>query len=70
MLFIVLFVEYINFLIPHKAMDMFDMGDGFESLEEGVARVRCPVLVLGVTSDILFPVEQQREMANLLQKTG
>ena len=51
-------------------MDMFDMGDGFESLEEGVARVKCPVLVLGVTSDILFPVVQQREMADLLQKTG
>ena len=53
-----------------QAMDMFDMGDGFESLKEGVARVTCPVLVLGVTSDILFPVEQQREMAELLQSTG
>lgn len=49
---------------------MFDMGDGFSSLEEGVARVHCPVLVLGVTSDILFPIEQQREMKELLQKTG
>lgn len=26
-------------------MDMFDMGDGFDSLLEGVARVKCPVLV-------------------------
>ena len=46
------------------------MGDGFPSLEEGVARVQCPVLVLGVTSDILFPVQQQREMAEMLQKIG
>ena len=53
-----------------QAMDMFDMGDGFKTLEEGVARVTCPVLVLGVTSDVLFPVEQQREMAELLQKKG
>ena len=51
-------------------MDMFDMGDGFGSLEEGVARVQCPVLVLGVTSDVLFPVEQQREMADMLKSTG
>ena len=49
---------------------MFDMGDGFGALEKGVARVQCPVLVLGVTSDILFPVEQQREMADLLKKSG
>ena len=49
---------------------MFDMGDGVGALEEGVARVQCPVLVLGVTSDILFPVEQQREMADLLKKSG
>ena len=49
---------------------MFDMGDGFTALEEGVARVQCPVLVLGVTSDILFPVQQQREMAEMLKNTG
>ena len=51
-------------------MDMFDMGDGYGSLEEGVARVQCPVLALGVTSDILFPVEQQRQMAEMLKTTG
>ena len=49
---------------------MFDMGDGCGSLEEGVARVQCPVLALGVTSDILFPVEQQRQMADMLKDTG
>ena len=53
-----------------QAMDMFDMGDRVGSLEEGVARVQCPVLVLGVTSDILFPVEQQRQMAEMLKNTG
>ena len=46
---------------------MFDMGDGFNSLKEGVAKVTCPV---GVTSDILFPVEQQRQVAEMLQSTG
>ena len=49
---------------------MFDMGDGFPSLLEGIARVHCPLLVLGVTSDVLFPVSQQREMATLLQEAG
>lgn len=27
-------------------------------------------MVLGVTSDVLFPVEQQREMASLLKEAG
>lgn len=30
----------------------------------------CLPQVLGVTSDILFPVQQQREMSELLQKSG
>ena len=49
---------------------MFNMEDGQNSLVEGVGRVQCPVLVLGVTSDVLFPVEQQREMAVLLKEAG
>jgi homoserine O-acetyltransferase len=31
---------------------------------------RTPTLVLGVQSDILFPVEQQREMADALRMSG
>ena len=49
---------------------MFNMEDGHSSLVEGVSRVTCPVLVLGVTSDVLFPIEQQREMATLLKEAG
>ena len=49
---------------------MFNMADGCNSLLEGMGRVKCPVLVLGVTSDILFPIEQQREMVALLQQAG
>lgn len=30
----------------------------------------CLLQVLGVTSDVLFPVQQQREMSELLQKSG
>lgn len=51
-------------------MDMFDMEDGHNSLVESVGRIKCPLLVLGVTSDVLFPVEQQREMAALLKESG
>jgi homoserine O-acetyltransferase len=34
-----------SLLYISKAMDLFDMSDGYSSLEEGVSRVTCPVLV-------------------------
>ena len=41
------------------------------SLAEGMAPLRdIPTLVLGVQSDILFPVEQQREVVDALRMAG
>jgi homoserine acetyltransferase len=41
------------------------------SLSAGLSSLsQTPTLVLGVQSDILFPVEQQREMADALRMTG
>ncbi|XP_002736918.1 uncharacterized protein LOC100374280 [Saccoglossus kowalevskii] len=59
-----------SLLYISKAMDMFDMGDGFPSLLDGVSRIKCPVMVLGVQTDILFPVWQQREIGDLLRQSG
>jgi homoserine acetyltransferase len=40
-------------------------------LAAGLARLRSiPTLVLGVQSDVLFPVEQQRELADALKMSG
>jgi homoserine O-acetyltransferase len=59
-----------SYLYVSKAMDLFDLGDGFSTHEEGVARVKAPTLVIGVLSDILFPSWQQAELATLLQRAG
>lgn len=59
-----------SFLFISKAMDLFDLGEGQESYQAGVARVRCPSLVIGVTSDVLFPSWQQRELAEMLAEGG
>ena len=34
-----------SFFLITKAMDLFDLGEGFSSLLEGVAQIRCPTLV-------------------------
>ena len=41
-----------------------DLAEGLKPLS------RTPTLILGVQSDILFPVEQQREVADALRMTG
>ena len=51
-------------------MDMFDLGETFGGIETALKRVVCPVMVMGVQTDILFPIEQQREMSKLLKKAG
>ena len=51
-------------------MDIFDVSEGFKSLEEGLAHVTCPVMVIGVQTDILFPISQQRELSSVLQSAG
>lgn len=53
-----------------RALDLFDLADGFGSLETAVARIQCPTLVVGVSSDILYPVYQQKEIVEALHSQG
>uniref|UniRef100_A0A0B7A6S9 AB hydrolase-1 domain-containing protein n=1 Tax=Arion vulgaris TaxID=1028688 RepID=A0A0B7A6S9_9EUPU len=59
-----------SLLYISKAMDMFDIGEGYDSLEDGLSRVKCPAMVIGVQTDMLFPIWQQREISKLLQEAG
>eukprot|EP01135_Chromosphaera_perkinsii_P006089 Nk52_evm3s393 gene=Nk52_evmTU3s393 len=53
-----------------KASDLWDISKKCDSFEEGMGLIKCPVLVMGVTSDILMPVSQQREISGVLAKLG
>jgi homoserine O-acetyltransferase len=62
-----------SYLYISKAMDLFDLlepGPTQDPGEAAVDRVRAPALVIGVTTDVLFPVWQQRELAEHLEKGG
>ncbi len=53
------------YLYLSRAMDLFDVAEYGGSVAAGLARVKANrALIVGVTTDILFPVEQQQEMAN------
>ena len=58
-----------SYLYISKAMDLFDL-QGEEGDAPTLAEIECPVLVIGISSDILFPVWQQRELARLLEEQG
>ena len=52
-------------------MDWFDIAEHGESLEDGMAKLDIGrALVIGVTTDILFPARQQKEIADLMTATG
>lgn len=53
-----------------RALDLFDLGRGCRSYEEGVAQIRVPTLVIGISSDILYPPYQQQEIVEHLQAAG
>jgi homoserine O-acetyltransferase len=60
------------YLYLSRAMDQFDMRDhGGGSLEIAFAKIRAQrALVIGVESDMLFPLFQQREIAEVLRASG
>jgi homoserine O-acetyltransferase len=60
-----------SYLYISKAMDLFDLlGDDDDDEPPEIDRIQAPTLVVGVTTDVLFPVWQQRELAEALTKRG
>ncbi len=59
-----------TYLYLSKAMDLHDLGYGFPSYEAGVQRIKAATLIIGFDSDILFPIYQQKELADILGKTN
>jgi len=60
-----------SYLYMSRAMDWFDVADHGGSVKAGLAKIHTKKnLVIGVTTDILFPVVQQQEMAEGLKNVG
>ncbi len=59
------------YLYLSRAMDLFDVADHGGSLENGLARAGARRgLVIGTITDFLFPIKQQRELAEGLARGG
>ncbi|HEY1792686.1 MAG TPA: homoserine O-acetyltransferase [Opitutaceae bacterium] len=59
-----------SYLYITRAIDHFDLAQAYGSLEQALAHVRAESLVVGFTSDWLFPPEQNRAIALALLRSG
>jgi len=60
-----------SYLYLSRAMDWFDIAEHGESISDGMSKLRVnKALVVGVTTDILFPSRQQQEIADVMRATG
>jgi homoserine O-acetyltransferase len=57
------------YLYLSRSMDLFDVAEHGGSIEVGLGRIRAEnVLVVGVETDFLFPLDQQEEIARVLEQ--
>jgi homoserine O-acetyltransferase len=59
-----------SYLYITRALDQFDLAHAYGSLEQAFAPVDAETLVVGFTSDWLFPPEQNRQLALALLRAG
>ena len=59
-----------SYLYITRALDQFDLAHAYGSLEQAFAPVQAETLVVGFTSDWLFPPEQNRAIALALLRAG
>jgi homoserine O-acetyltransferase len=59
-----------SYLYITKASDYYDLKNGFSSLNEAFANVKCRFLVISFSSDWLFTPEQSRAIVNALVANG
>jgi homoserine O-acetyltransferase len=59
-----------SYLLLTKAMDLHDVGRGRGGADAAFERVRAPLLSVGISSDILYPPHQAREIVTLARRAG
>lgn len=59
-----------SYLYLLRALDLFDISAGYASYEAALTRIAARVLVVGVSSDILYPPHQQQELAEAMRRVG
>lgn len=59
-----------SYLYISRAMDLYDVSEGYASLEATLRRVRSKALFVGIRSDFLFPAARVRWLAEQVSAVG
>src|SRR5207247_9042718 len=59
-----------SYLYISRAMDMYNISEGYPSLEAALRRLRSKVLFIGIRSDFLFPAARVRWLADQVRTFG
>ena len=57
-----------SYYLLTRSMDSHNLGDGKRTPMEALAMIRSKALVIGLQSDLLFPVEEQRFLARYIPR--
>jgi homoserine O-acetyltransferase/O-succinyltransferase len=55
-----------SYMTLTRAMDSHDVARGRASAKEVLNKIKIPVLIIGIDSDLLYPVEEQKELNKLI----
>ena len=59
-----------TYLLLTKAMDLHDVGRGRNGAATAFSRMQAPLLAVGISSDVLYPAYQSREIVELATAAG
>jgi homoserine O-acetyltransferase len=59
-----------SYLYLMKAMDTHDIGNGRGGIAAAISRIKARVLAIGIQNDLIYPVDHQRDMAELMRQHG
>jgi homoserine O-acetyltransferase/O-succinyltransferase len=59
-----------SYLALSRAMDLFDPGRGYPSAEAALSRIQAEVMLVGISSDWLFPAAEVASLATSMAKAG
>jgi homoserine O-acetyltransferase len=59
-----------SYLYISRAMDLYDVSEGYPSLETALSRIRSKALFIGIRSDFLFPAARVRWLADKVRSLG
>jgi homoserine O-acetyltransferase len=59
-----------SYLVLSKAMDSHNLGRGRGGLENALAQIKAKTVVIGIRTDILFPLSEQNTIATLIPEAS